>query len=71
MKFKAVYTDTNDARNEVELSAKTETGAKRQATSYAPAMNNITLYEGDRPIFKRSSWRNPNGIYGLDNWEKI
>ena len=70
-KYQASYTDNNDSRNVIDLSATTLQGAKAQATQQAPAMTSISILVDGEPVAHRSPWRNPNGIYGLDPWEKV
>jgi len=70
-KYQANYTDVNDSRNVVDLSAATLRGAKAEATRRAPAMTTIAILVDGEPVAQRGSWRNPNGVYGLDSWETV
>ena len=70
-KYQASYTDSNDSRNVIDLSATTLRGAKAQATHFAPPAMTINILVGGEPVAHRSAWQNPNGIYGLEAWEKV
>lgn len=71
MDYEVRYTDSNGAVNIVTLIAKSERGAKREATQHAPAMCQITLAAAgdDYPIAYRESWHNPDGHFGLGRWK--
>jgi len=70
-KYQASYTDSNDNRSVIDLTATTLRGAKAQATRFAPAMTSISLLVDGEPVAHRESWRNPNGVYGLGKWEAV
>ena len=69
--YTARYTDSNDAANEIELTATTEKSAKSEATRKAPALRNITLEKNGVIIATRKYWQNTSGQYGLEKWKKF
>lgn len=68
--YTAIYRDQNDAVNEIELDAKTERSAKREATSRCITRSSITLMLDDQPIAGRALWTNVRN-FGLDRWVDI